>query len=240
MELKICHLYPDMMNLSGDRGNVICLQKRLSWRGIDVQTTAVTVGQPLRAADFDLIFLGDGPAFDRPVILQDLVGEKASQLRGAAEDGISVLAVCGGYQLLGRTYETLDGRILEGAGVLDVTTRVEEKRLVGDYAIETRRFGTLIGFENHAGKTVLGSGVQPLGTTAQGHGNNGTDGTEGAVYKNVIGTYAHGCLLGKNTVLCDHILLTALTRKYGTAELAPLDDTYEKAAHRYMLERLTK
>jgi len=240
MELKICHLYPEIMNLSGDRGNVICLEKRLLWRGIGVQTVGVGIGQKLQASDYDLFVLGNGPAFDRAALLEDLAGEKASQLRGAAEDGIPMLAICGGYQLMGCSYETQDGRTLEGAGVLEVTTCVEDKRLVGDYVIETQQFGTLIGFENHAGRTVLGGGVQPLGKTVQGHGNNGSDGTEGAVYKNVIGTYAHGCLLGKNTVLCDHLLLTALTRKYGKAELAPLDDAYEKAAHRYMLDRLTK
>ena len=239
MELKICHLYRDVMNLSGDRGNVTCMVKRLNWRGIDVFTSGVGVGQSLSASAFDLFFIGNGQPFTQPLLLED-AAQKSAELRAAAEDGAVILGICGGYQLLGRTYEE-NGEIFEGLGLLDVHTKCAATRLVGDYAFtcedpET----TVVGFENHNGRTYLGEGVRPLGKTVQGHGNNGEDRTEGARYKNVFASYAHGCLLGKNPVLCDHILQTALIRKYGTAELLPLDDAQELAAHRYMENRLMK
>ncbi|MBP3633118.1 MAG: glutamine amidotransferase [Oscillospiraceae bacterium] len=241
MELKICHLYPDVMNLSGDRGNVICMEKRLAWRGIDVVTTGITIGENLQASDFDLFFLGNGQPFEQALLLQDLAGEKAAQLKSAAADGLPILAICGGYQLLGNSYETADGTILDGAGVLDVQTKCVGKRLVGDYAFTCEELGeTIVGFENHAGKTWLGSAVKPFGAAVPGHGNNGEDGTEGARYNNVFASYAHGCLLPKNPKLCDHILKIALERKYGSAELAPLDDTLELTAHAYVETKLEK
>ncbi len=239
MELKICHLYPDVMNISGDRGNLICMEKRLQWRGIDVVTTGVGVGQELGNDGFDLYFLGNGQPFSQPLLLEDMA-KKRAMLRDAAEDGAVFLAICGGYQLLGKTYEE-NGQTLEGTGILDVWTKCADSRLVGDYAFTCEApETTVVGFENHNGRTYLEDGVRPLGKTCQGHGNNGEDGTEGARYKNVFASYAHGCLLGKNPVLCDHILLTALSRKYGTAELAPLDDAQELTAHHYMENRLAK
>lgn len=238
MELKICHLYPDVMNISGDRGNLICMEKRLQWRGIDVVITGVGVGQELTDT-FDLYFIGNGQPFSQPLLLEDMA-KKREMLRDAAEDGAVFLAICGGYQLLGRAYEE-NGETFEGLGILDVQTKYAATRLVGDYAFSCEvPQTTVVGFENHNGRTYLGDGVQPLGKTTQGHGNNGEDGTEGARYKNVFASYAHGCLLGKNPVLCDHILLTALERKYGTVELAPLDDALELSAHRYMENRLAK
>ena len=238
MELKICHIYPDVMNISGDRGNLICMEKRLQWRGIDVVITGVGVGQELTDT-FDLYFIGNGQPFSQPLLLEDMA-KKREMLRDAAEDGAVFLAICGGYQLLGRAYEE-NGETFEGLGILDVQTKCAATRLVGDYAFSCEvPQTTVVGFENHNGRTYLGDGVQPLGKTTQGHGNNGEDGTEGARYKNVFASYAHGCLLGKNPVLCDHILLTALERKYGTVELAPLDDALELSAHRYMENRLAK
>ena len=239
MELKICHLYPDVMNLSGDRGNVICMEKRLQWRGIEVTTTPISVGQSLTASDYDLFFIGNGQPFTQPLLLED-AAKKRAELRAAAEDGAVVLAICGGYQLLGKTYEDKDAT-LDGMGLLDVYTRCTDTRLVGDYVFTCQELETtVVGFENHNGRTYLGDGVRPLGTTVKGHGNNGEDGTEGARYQNIFASYAHGCLLGKDPVLCDHILRTALTRKYGEVELQPLDDTQELAAHSYMENRLMK
>lgn len=241
MELKICHLYPDVMNLSGDRGNVICMEKRLSWRGIDVVTTGVSIGEKLNAAEFDLFFLGNGQPFEQELLLSDLAGEKTAQIRSAVEDGLPFLAICGGYQLLGNSYEASDGRVSEGIGALDVQTKCEKTRLVGDYLFSSSELSTnIVGFENHAGRTYLGDKAAPLGMTAAGHGNNGEDGTEGARYNNVFASYAHGALLPKNPALCDHILKIALERKYGTAELDPLDDAFELSAHTYMENRLTK
>lgn len=238
MELKICHLYPDVMNLSGDRGNVICMEKRLIWRGIDVVTTGVTIGEPFCAAEFDLFFIGNGQPFAQDLLLEDAAQKKA-QIQSAVEDGAVLLAICGGYQLLGNSYENEQGETIEGMGILNVHTKCKGKRLVGDYAFTCDQPDTtVVGFENHSGKTWLENGVLPLGRTCEGHGNNGDDGTEGARYKNVFASYAHGSLLPKNPVLCDHILKTALERKYGTVDLAPLDDALELNAHDYMENRL--
>lgn len=239
MELKICHLYPDMMNLSCDRGNLICMEKRLQWRNIDAEIISAGMGEVLDAEAFDLIFIGNGQPFAQPLLLEDARQNKAEGLRIAAENGVPVLAVDGGYELLGKTYETADGQKFEGLGILDVQTKCCEKRLVGNCAFACEDLGiTAVGFENHAGHTTLGSGVKPLGTVLSGFGNNGEDGTEGARYKNVFASYAHGSLLPKNPALCDHIIGIALNRKYGEVTLTPLDDTLEENAHDYMENRL--
>lgn len=240
MELKICHLYPDVMNLSCDRGNLICMEKRLQWRGIDAQIVSVGMGEALDADAFDLIFIGNGQPFVQPLLLEDVRENKAEGLRAAVENGVPVLAIDGGYELLGKTYETADGQKLEGLGILDVQTVCCEKRLVSNCAFTWEELGvTVVGFENHAGHTTLGSGVKPLGKVLSGFGNNGEDGTEGSRYKNVFASYAHGSLLPKNPALCDHILRLALARKYGQTDLAPLDDTLEQSAHDYMEKRVT-
>lgn len=241
MELKICHLYPDILNLYGDRGNIICMEKRLSWRGIDVVCAGVSIGEPLNAAEYDLFFVGGGQDFEQEVLLSDLAGEKTDQIKSAIEDGKTFLAICGGYQMLGAYYKTWDGQQCDFTGALDLYTIGSKDRMIGDYAFSCPELDTtVVGFENHSGKTYLGSGVKPLGKVLSGYGNNGEDGSEGARYKNVFATYSHGCLLPKNPVLCDHILKTALERKYGTVQLEPLDDTLEDNANRYMTQRLLK
>ena len=241
MELKICHLYPDVMNLSCDRGNLICMEKRLQWRNIDVEIVPVNMGDVLDADAFDLIFIGNGQPFAQPLLLEDLRTNKAEALATAVEAGVPVLAVDGGYELLGKSYVTADGQYLEGLGILDVQTKCAKQRLVGNCAFACDELGTVVvGFENHAGHTTLGEGVKPLGKVLSGGGNNGRDGSEGARYKNVFASYAHGSLLPKNPILCDHILSIALQRKYGEVELSPLDDTLEQNAHDYMENRLTK
>ncbi len=241
MELKICHLYPDVMNLSCDRGNLICMEKRLQWRNIDVEIIPVQMGDVLDAEAFDLIFIGNGQPFAQPLLLEDAKANKAAALAAAVEAGVPVLAVDGGYELLGKTYETAEGQKLEGLGILDVQTKCGQKRLVCNCAYFCEELDTtVVGFENHAGLTTLGSGVKPLGKVLSGGGNNGTDGTEGARYKNVFASYAHGSLLPKNPVLCDQILRLALERKYGEIDLVPLDDTLEQNAHDYMENRLLK
>ena len=240
MELNICHLYPDVLNLYGDRGNVLCMEKRLQWRGIQVTTTGVSIGQPLRAADYDLFFIGGGQDFEQEVLLGDLAGGKAAEIRAAVEDGKTFLAICGGYQMLGAYYKTWDGQQCDFIGALDLYTIGQKERMIGNYmfACDPADGGTVVGFENHSGKTFLGSGVRPLGKVLAGSGNNGEDGTEGARYHNVYASYSHGCLLPKNPALCDAILKTALACKYGAAELAPLDDRLENQAHAYMEHRL--
>lgn len=241
MELKIGHLYPDVLNLYGDRGNVICMEKRLQWRGISVTTTPIPIGEPLKAGDYDLLFIGGGQDFEQEVLLADLAGGKTEELKSAVEDGVTVLAICGGYQMLGSYYKTWDGVQCDFTGILDLYTIGDKERMIGNYLFACDEIGTnIVGFENHSGKTYLGSSVQPLGRVLVGNGNNGQDGTEGVRYKNVFATYSHGCVLPKNPALADYILKTALGRKYGQADLAPLADVFEQQAHRYMEQRLTK
>ena len=242
MELKICHLYPDILNLYGDRGNILCMSQRLRWRGIDVQTTGISIGTPLRAADYDLFFIGGGQDFEQEVLLEDLRGGKTAEIKAAVADGKTFLAICGGYQMLGRSYKTWDGEECDFTGALDLYTVGSKERLIGNYMFTCEDLGgqTVVGFENHSGKTYLGSGVRPMGKVLAGKGNNGADGTEGARYNNVFATYSHGCLLPKNPAVCDLILKTALEYKYGKAELQPLDDAMEQAAHVYMQQRLQK
>ena len=241
MDLKICHLYPDVLNLYGDGGNIRCLTQRLNWRGIGVEVTKMPIGSKESLTGFDLIFIGGGQDFEQQVLLEDLHRGRDRQLRAAVEDGMTMLAICGGYQMLGAYYETHDGKRCDFVGALDLWTVGAKKRMIGNYMYKVpEELGgfTVVGFENHSGQTFLGEGVQPLGKVLAGFGNNGKDGTEGVRYRNVYGTYSHGPLLPKNPALCDHILLTALRRKYGTAELAPLDDSAELAAHDAMAAKI--
>ena len=241
MELNIYHLYPDVLNLYGDRGNVLCMQRRLEWRGMQANIVNVPIGTKLDAKNCNLIFIGGGQDFEQEVLLDDLKGEKTAELKAAIEDGVPVLAICGGYQMLGQYYKTWDGQQCDFTGALDLYTIGSKDRMIGNYMFTCDELNCeIVGFENHSGKTYLGAGVKPMGKVLAGFGNNGEDGTEGARYKNVFGTYSHGSLLPKNPKLADHILRVALERKYGEAELTPLDDSLETAAHDYMKRRLEK
>ena len=241
MELNICHLYPDVLNLYGDGGNILCLTRRLAWRGMEAKVSKMPIGDTGSLAGFDLVFIGGGQDFEQQVLLEDLHRGRDKELLAAVEDGVAVLAICGGYQMLGHYYETHDGQRCDFIGALDLVTVGAKKRMIGNYMFRCAdALGgmTVVGFENHSGKTWLGPGVQPLGRVLAGFGNNGEDGTEGARYRNVFGTYSHGPLLPKNPALCDYILGTALCRKYGAVELAPLDDAAELAAHDEMCEKV--
>jgi len=243
MNLNICHLYPDILSLYGDRGNVLCMEKRLQWRGIDCEVTGIPVGSTTILGDFDLFFIGGGQDFDQEVLLGDLNAGKSAELRAAAADGKTFLCVCGGYQMMGNYYETAPGRRLEFIGAVDMYTVGSDERLIGNFAFELEAElggGTVVGFENHAGRTYLGAGVNPLGKIIRGFGNNGVDGNEGVRYQNIFGTYSHGPVLPKNPVLCDSILACALIRKYGSAELSPLPDISEREAHDAALNSLLK
>ncbi len=233
MELRLAHLYPDLLNLYGDRGNVLVLQFRALRRGIPVHVGRVGLGDPL--PDADLYFLGGGE--DRQ---QALVAPALERLRphlaAAVRSGAVVLGVCGGYQLLGHAYHAADGSTLDGLGLLDVVTRHpghRARRLVGNAAVACALdgVGTLVGFENHGGRSWLGPKAQPLGRVLAGFGNNGQDRTEGAYSGTVFGTYLHGPLLPKNPVFADYLLRLALRRRFGDVRLAPLDDRWEHAAH---------
>ena len=241
MELKICHMYPDVLNLYGDRGNVMCMQKRLQWRGIDAEVTRLPIGSSASLAGFDLVFIGGGQDFEQQVLLEDLHRGKDREILSAVRDGMPFLTICGGYQMMGNSYETYDGVRCDFIGAVDLYTVGSKKRMIGNYKFrcgEESGGSLVVGFENHSGQTFLGEGVRPLGQVLAGFGNNGSDGTEGVRYLNVFGTYSHGPLLPKNPELCDHILLTALRRKYGKAELRPLDDAAELAAHDEMAAKL--
>ena len=240
MELKICHLYPDILNLYGDRGNILCMEKRLLWRGISVSSEGISIGQPLNASSYDLFFIGGGQDFEQEVLLEDLKTGKSDEIKAAVEDGKTFLAICGGYQMLGAYYKTWDGHQCDFIGALNLHTVGQKERMIGNYAFTCEELPgvNVVGFENHSGKTFLGEGVRPMGRVLSGSGNNGEDGGEGARYRNVFATYSHGCLLPKNRALCDHILTTALAAKYGEAALAPLDDTLERNDHQYMENRL--
>jgi CobQ-like glutamine amidotransferase family enzyme len=235
MELKMCHIYPDLLNLYGDRGNTVCMEKRLQWRGIDCRFTEVKYGDNDPLSDYDLIFIGGGQDFEQKLLMEDLQRGKGNNIKAAAEDGKTFLAICGGYQLLGHYYQMSDGTKCEYIGAIDVFTVAGEKRMIGNTACISEEAGTIVGFENHAGKTFLSGAVKSLGTVLKGSGNNGEDGREGARYKNVFATYYHGPVLPKNPELCDLILKTALGRKYGIFELRPLDDSAENAAKEGLL-----
>ena len=240
MELKICHVYPDVLNLYCDRGTILCLCRRLQWRGIECSVTEVPLGQADSFADYDLLFLGGGQDFEQKLLLEDLSSGKAESLKSAVADGKTFLAICGGYQLLGHYYQMADGTRCHYLGALDLYTVAGETRLIGNTACRSDTAGVIVGFENHAGRTYLGEGVRPLGTVLAGGGNNGEDGGEGARYNNVFATYYHGPVLPKNPALCDAILQTALEARYGTATLEPLPDTAEESARQAMLERILK
>ena len=237
MELRVCHLYPDVLNLYGDRGNVLCIKKRLEWRGISCSVTEVPIGERESLAKFDLFFIGGGQDFEQGLLLDDLRSGKGEDIAAAVRDGAAFLCVCGGYQLMGRYYETHTGEKLPFIGALDLYTVGADERLIGNFAFESE-FGPVVGFENHSGRTYLGEGVKPLGRVIHGSGNNGEDGTEGARYLNCFCTYSHGPVLPKNPALCDDILAAALTRKYGRAELVPLGDLSEREAHESVLKSL--
>jgi lipid II isoglutaminyl synthase (glutamine-hydrolysing) len=231
-ELRVAALYPDLMNIYADRGNIALLERRCAWRGIGFSVQGVGIGDALDPRAHDLIYMGGGQDRDQALCAQDLVATKRDALHAAADAGKLVLAVCGGYQLLGHGYE-LSGEELPGVGLIDLrTVREPGERLIGNVAIEVeldpgeRR--VLAGFENHGGRTYLGAGAEPLGRVLRGHGNDGRSGFEGARRANVIGTYLHGPLLPKNAWFADWLIATALG---GAVELAPLDDRLEDAAH---------
>lgn len=251
LHLTLAHLYPEQMNIYGDRGNVIALAQRCAWRGIDLQVLPVGPGDTVDWSEIDLVFFGGGQDSGQSLIADDFLRRQGEPLARAIEDGLVLLAICGGYQLLGHYFLTHTGERLPGVGVLDVHTVGGEKRLIGNIVVEAtlddpgdQRVGgaaavSLVGFENHSGRTYHGARVRSLGRVLVGHGDNGEDRVGGTVYRNTIGCYLHGSLLPKNPQLADHMLRLALARRYGdTAALAQLDDTLELQAQQSMVRRL--
>ena len=233
--MKLVHLYPREMNIYGDTGNVVVLRRRLQWRGLPVETVAVSVGDPL-PHDVDILLGGGGQDAAQGEIGADFAS-RGPQLRAMAEDGVVMLTVCGTYQMLGHEFVTQEGRHIPGVGVLDVVTRGQAERLIGNNFVDTADAGRLVGYENHSGLTELGPDVLPLGTTQPGRGNNGRDETEGAVRNNVIGTYLHGPVLAKSPRFADELLRRALARRGEDTELAPLDDSLAEQAARVAVGR---
>jgi lipid II isoglutaminyl synthase (glutamine-hydrolysing) len=233
--VRLGHLYPAEMNIYADRGNIAVLARRLAWRGMALEVTELGVGAPVDPAAHDLYYLGGGQDRDQAVVAEDLVATKAEGLRAAVADGAAALCVCGGFQLAGHGYTGTDGSRMPGIGILDLDTVAGPTRLIGNLAIEAELDGevrSVVGFENHAGRTRLGSGCRPLGRVVHGHGNNGEDGGEGGVGGRVIGTYLHGPLLPKNPWIADTLLRWALAHRLGDAPvLEPIDDALEERAH---------
>lgn len=232
-KLHLVHIYPQEMNIYGDTGNRIILEKRLAWRGIDHQVTLVGVGDKL-PLDTDIILGGGGQDAGQELVESDLL-KRAKTLKSMASDGVVMLMICGMYQLLGDAFITNEDRTIKGAGVLPLFTQAGVKRFIGNTVIETS-FGELIGYENHSGRTYLEDGCLPLGKVVKGAGNNGEDGTEGVVMNNIFGSYLHGPLLTKNPHFADELLLRALKR-HGVENLTPLDDGLENKAHSIAVSR---
>jgi CobQ-like glutamine amidotransferase family enzyme len=235
MELRFLALYPEQMNIYADRGNVLFLQRRCEWRGTKFAYSSAGPGEEFDPSAHDFIYLGGGQDRDQRAVAADMVESKRAAMAEATEDGAVVLAVCGGYQLLGSSYQ-LDEESLPGLGLVELeTVRAPGPRLIGNVAIEVD-LGTgpqiVAGFENHGGRTHLSGRETPLGKVLKGFGNNGEDGFEGVRRNNLIGTYLHGPLLPKNAWLADHLIGLALERRYGERpQLEPLDDGLERAAH---------
>ncbi len=257
MKLIIYHLYPDLLDLYGDRGNVLALAARCRWRGIDVDIRKVSLGDPIDFAEANIIVLGGGSDREQSILVDDL-SSRGTELKDAIEDGLVLLTICGGYQLLGQYYQTGEGKKIPGLGILDLYTVAGNKRLIGNVIIDiesglkkniswnyssnvdedsSQRLNTLVGFENHSGKTYLGSKLKPLGKVLRGYGNNGEDNREGVRYKNVFGTYLHGPLLPKNPHMADLLIELALERSGNVSKLLPLGDNIEVVAHKAIIER---
>ena len=239
-ELRLLALYPEQMNIYADRGNVLFLQHRCEWRGIGFSLAAAGPGERFDPDAHDLIYIGGGQDRDQMMVAGDMLQTKRESIAAALDGGASLLAVCGGYQLLGRYYQVGDRRI-EGLGLVDLeTVREPGERLIGNVAIEVdigSGLRVLAGFENHGGRTHLGPGAGALGRVLHGHGNNGTDGLEGVQLGNLIGTYLHGPLLPKNAWLADELIARGI--EHGSGErpnLAALDDGLEDAAHQAALD----
>ncbi len=244
MNLTIGYLYGDLMNIYGDTGNIITLQKRAQWRGIEVEVKQISIGDSLKKGDVDLFFFGGGQDQQQNTVAQDLQKGKGKIIKSEVERGVPLLAICGGYQLLGAYYKPHRGAKLPGIGLFPVYTQAGSKRMIGNIVIKSQiskvKSQKLVGFENHSGQTFLNPRAEPLGKVVKGFGNNGQDKTEGCIYKNAIGCYMHGSLLPKNPKLVDLLIKAALEVKYGKEiELVLLDDELENKAHDFAVSKFS-
>ena len=239
MELNICHLYPDLLNVYGDTGNILILKYRAQKRGIKVNVSNISIGDKFEGKNYDIVFFGGGQDYEQSIVSKDLNDLKKHDLSQYIEGGKVFISICGGYQLLGKYYTTPEGEKLKGLGILDIYTEGGDNRFIGNTVIYNEDFKeTYVGFENHSGRTYIGS-LKPLGKVLAGYGNNGEDGYEGCVYKNSYCSYFHGSLLSKNPELADRFIGTALEKKYGKINLSPLDDSLEFKAKEFIVKRET-
>lgn len=235
MKLKIAHLYPELLNLYGDMGNIVSLKKRAEWRSIEVEVKEYSIDEKINFDDIDILFLGGGSDKEQLVVCNKLKDYKEEISKYVENNGV-IIASCGGFELLGEYYR-INGEVIDALNILDFYTEYENTRLIDDVVIETDFLDRpVVGFENHGGRIFIKEN-KPLGKVVYGNGNNGKDGMEGIIYKNLFGTYLHGPLLPKNPHLCDYILKKALQNKYGEAELQELDDSIEIAANDYIVNR---
>jgi CobQ-like glutamine amidotransferase family enzyme len=235
MKIVVGHLYPDYLNIYADRGNIAVLARRAAWRGHELDVRTVSVGQPVEPGEHDLLYVGGGQDREQALVAEDLVA-KADGVRAAVDGGAALLAVCGGYQLLGRSYRDLHGADLPGIGLFPHDTVAGDTRMIGDVLLECEleagAVRTLAGFENHAGRTELDPGAEPLGRVVAGFGNDGESGFEGCRVGRAVGTYLHGPLLPRNPWFADWILAQALANRLGEPPVfEPLPDDLEEAAH---------
>ncbi len=242
-EISICHMYPDLLNLYGDYGNIQALKKRLQWRGIDASIHPLSLGDAFLPEEYDIVFIGGGQDYEQDILHRDLLSLKKEALIESVENNVVFLCICGGYQLMGQYYRLSDGKEIECLGAMNHWTVGGEKRLIGNLVFSVDNLkqqpnGYVVGFENHSGKTYLGEGVTPLGKVIRGFGNNGEDGFEGARYKNVFCSYSHGSLLPKNPALADELITLALKQKYRDfVSLQPLGDKIEENARVSLIKR---
>ena len=239
MELNICHLYPDLLNVYGDVGNILILKHRAALRGIDVNIINSSLGDPIDEKNIDILFFGGGQDFEQSIVSKDLLEVKKDSFVKYVEDSKVVLAICGGYQLLGKYYTAPNGEKIEGLGILNIYTEGGDTRFIGNTEIFNEEFDeTYVGFENHSGRTYIND-HKPLGKCIHGYGNNGEDGYEGCIYKNTFGTYFQGSFLSKNPEFADRLLTLALKHKYGDdVTLSPLEDGLELKAKQCIIDRL--
>ncbi len=241
MKVNIGWLYSDLMNIYGDRGNIVTLENRCRWRGIDVQVKKITIGDQFAPDEFDILFFGGGQDREQVIVAEDLKKGMDKIIKQAVENGVVMLNICGGYQLLGKYYLSPDNEKMPGIGIFDIETKGGDKRMIGNIVIRSDVLGEekIVGFENHGGKTYLGEGIKPLGKVLSGYGNNGEDKTEGAVYKNTFGTYLHGPILPKNPHFADLLIKKALERKYKKVDLKPLDDKLENLTYGFLVNKFS-